>query len=140
NADFTYCPVPDLPWSAAPVDMFVNVASMQEMNPDQVAGYFDFFRSVAASENLFYCCNRVEKVLPDREVSRFMEYPWEPRDEIVFDERCAFQDYFLNLRTLPRGPRIAGLRVPFVNTYDGPSWHRLARLTRKERISAEARL
>ena len=60
-----------------PIDVFINIASMQEMDPPVVKAYFDDMRAVAVNRQLlFYCCNRQEKQLPDGTVSRFADYPW----------------------------------------------------------------
>ncbi len=60
-----------------PVDVALNIASMQEMNPLVIAAYFDDMRAIASQRQLvFYCCNREEKTLPDGTVTRFAAYPW----------------------------------------------------------------
>lgn len=56
------------------VDAAVNMASMQEMDPQEVARYFDFLRK---HEALFYCINREEKKLRGGELLRFADYPCE---------------------------------------------------------------
>ena len=58
-----------------PIDLFINIASMQEMDPPVVNNYFNYMR-LSNSENVyFYCCNRIEKILPDGTVTKFFEYP-----------------------------------------------------------------
>lgn len=101
----------------APIDLFVNIASMQEMNPSVTAGYFSDMRCVArAGRAWFYCCNREQKTLPDGTISSFAEYPWSPSDEILVDELSPWhQEYY-------------ELRPPFYRHYDGPHRHRLVRL------------
>lgn len=94
-------------------DLAINVASMQEMDPPEVARYFAFLRGRAA---WFYCCNRERKVLPDGTVSAFADYPWDARDRIVLDELCPWHQSFLSLRP------------PIVRRYDGVHRHRLAQL------------
>ncbi len=135
ESDFTYVPSPALPEEAGPFDVFVNVASMQEMTMPVIQGYFDFFRRMGRDDHLFYCCNRVEKKLPGGEVIRFDDYPWDGGDLFLIDEICPFQRFFFHLRTLANGPRIAGVRFPFINAFDGPTRHRLARL----KLNREAR-
>jgi hypothetical protein len=128
DSDFVYCPVPQLPESRGGIDVFVNVNSMQEMTGEAVRGYFEFFRRTGRRDNLFYCSNRVEKRLPDGEVMRFQDYPWKSGDKILIDESCPYQRFFFHLRTLQKGPRFLGARIPFINFFDGDHWHRLARL------------
>jgi len=65
-----------------------NLSSMQEMNPSTVANYFRLMRRNPAPRTWFYCANATEKRLPDGTYSRFYEYPWQPRDEILLDELC----------------------------------------------------
>ena len=50
----------------------ININSMQEMNPPEVARYFAFMRGRVEH---FYCCNRVSKTLPDGTVTEFTAYP-----------------------------------------------------------------
>ena len=128
EADFIYAAAPGLPDDRGPFDVFVNVASMQEMTMPVIQGYFDFFRRTGCDDHLFYCCNRVEKRLPGDEVIRFDDYPWNGADVFLIDELCPFHRFFFHVRTLANGPRVAGVRVPFVNAFDGPTRHRLARL------------
>lgn len=128
DTDFVYCPAPQMPDSRGGIDVFVNVASMQEMTLDSIARYFDLIRRTGVDDHRFYCCNRVEKKLAGGEVIRFSDYLWSKKDEIYLDGPCPFQRFFLHLRTLPTGPKVLGFRVPFVNYYDGTIWHRLARL------------
>jgi hypothetical protein len=95
-------------------DLFINIASMQEMNVNQIAGYFDLIKSQVKSTH-FYCCNRISKILPDGSEINFYEYPW--RDlEILDDELCPWYQTFPTLKP------------PFVKKFDGPIQHRLAKL------------
>lgn len=94
----------------------INIASMQEMRPDTVAAYFDVMRRGTANGLLFYTCNRVEKTLPDGEVSRFLDYPWLSGDRIYFHGSCPWHQKFY--RTKP----------PSYHPYDGDHYHRLALL------------
>ncbi len=98
----------------APMDLVINIVSMQEMDPPVIAAYFDDLRAVAATRRLyFYCCNREEKRLPDGAVTRFADYPWSPRDDVLVDELCPWhQQYYATRR-------------PFYRRYDGPIRHRL---------------
>ena len=96
-------------------DVAVNVASMQEMNPSEVARYFAFLRGRA---EIFYCCNRESKTFPDGTRSVFAEYPWVRDDEILVDGPCPWHQFFFSLR------------FPFIRHYDGVHLHRLVRLAR----------
>ena len=97
-----------------PVDLALNIASMQEMNPSVTAAYFDDLRAVASRRELtFYCCNRDEKTLPDGTVSKFNEYPWQANDRVLVDELCPWHQQYYTIRP------------PFFRSYDGPTRHRL---------------
>lgn len=99
----------------ADVSIAVNIASMQEMNPEVIREYFDVLRGMPHPP-LLYCCNREEKHLPDGTTTRFMDYPWDSRDRILDHGRC------------PWTQRYYSPRPPFVHPYDGPVLHRLAEL------------
>lgn len=96
-------------------DLFVNIASMQEMNPDVISEYFKIIRG-QDKDTLFYCCNRIEKSLPDGTITKFFEYDWLETDEIVIDELCSWHQ---------RAPKV---RPPFVYKFDGPIQHRLVKI------------
>jgi len=105
-----------------------NIASMQEMAPKTVRDYFDFLRRNVDTENLFYCCNRVRKEMPGGEVSDFASYSWSETDTDLIDGVCPWHRYYLAPHNSARGPRVLGLRIPFVNYFDGDHVHRLTRL------------
>ena len=99
---------------SCPVDLALNIASMQEMNPPVTAAYFDDLRAIASRRQVkFYCCNREEKMLPDGTVSRFHEYPWQANDRVLIDELCPWHQQYYSFRP------------PFYRSYDGPHRHRL---------------
>jgi hypothetical protein len=102
----------------APLDLVINIASMQEMDPPVIDSYFEDLRTVSAAKRLhFYCCNREEKRLPDGTVTRFADYPWHDSDQVLVDERCPWhQQYYVT-------------RPPFYRNYDGPTRHRLVRMS-----------
>lgn len=58
-----------------PISLFINIASMQEMDMPVIEKYFDYMRA-STVEAHFYCCNREEKTLPDGSIIRFVDYPW----------------------------------------------------------------
>lgn len=102
---------------ACPVDVAINIVSMQEMDPPVIAGYFADLRGIKARRALtFYCCNREEKVLPDGTVTRIAEYPWQPADRMLVDELCPWHQQYYSLKP------------PFFRPYDGPIRHRLVAL------------
>ena len=75
------------------IDIFVNIASMQEMNLDVIDKYFSIVKSAKA---YFYCLNRAEKKLPDGTVTRFEDYPWgENASYLLRPEACPFYEYAL---------------------------------------------
>jgi len=98
------------------IDLFINIASMQEMNLSVVQNYLQFMRNSKGDGKYFYCCNRIEKHLPDGEVVRFSEYGWQEDDKIVFDELCPWYQKF----PVPY--------PPFWKPFDGPIQHRLTQL------------
>ncbi len=95
------------------VDTVINIASMQEMNPNMVDSYFKDLSYLSQKKLYFYCCNREEKVLPDGTISKFEDYPWNVRDKIVLDELCPWHQTYYTL--LP----------PIYRNYDGPHRHQL---------------
>ena len=96
-----------------PVGVAINIASMQEMDPQVIASYFEALRRSANSETLFYCCNRVEKTLPDGTEVRFEDYPWNADDRVLIDELCSWHQFYYQWRP------------PFYRKYAGPIRHRL---------------
>jgi len=133
DADFVYCPAEkiDSIRTFIHVCWAINIASMQEMNKGTVESYFSFLRDVLVQDNLFYCCNRKEKIMHGGEVSRFYEYPWNPMDKNFIDGACPWHKFFLSHRRAKHGPTFFGIRVPFVNYFNGQHFHRLSRLAIK---------
>ena len=58
-----------------PISLFINIASMAEMDIPVINHYFEYMRT-STSKPYFYCCNREEKILFDGSVIRFRDYPW----------------------------------------------------------------
>ena len=130
RSDFVYCPAEFLSEvSQLSYDLAVNIASMQEMTTESIISYFGFLRQHMEADGLFYCCNRERKILVGGEIQEFRRYPWHPKDVHLVDERCTWHNYYVSFATKVNGPRVLGVRVPFVNYYDGPTWHRLTRLS-----------
>ena len=129
ESTFTFCPADLL--EALPkgsIDLAVNVASMQEMDPAITARYFELLRERATRN--FYCCNRIEKRIGGN-IIRFMEFPWLKNDVHLVDESCAWHQWFFGLGSSPN-VKFAGIPVPFMHRYDGQHWHRLTVLAKSE--------
>lgn len=102
-----------------PIDIAINIASMQEMNPDTINDYFSDLRYIASQRKvIFYCCNREEKKLPDGTLTRFNEYPWSENDKVLVDELCPWHQQYYSIKP------------PFYHKYDGPHRHRLTYLAK----------
>lgn len=99
----------------APITLGINILSMMEMDPPVTAAYFDLLRRAPAEKTAFYCCNRIEKTLPDGTVTRFDAYPWDTEDEIIVDAMC-------------RWTRLAYHGRPPFYYLSNPARHRLAYL------------
>ena len=56
-----------------PISLFINVASMGEMDMPVINRYFEYMRTSTVASN-FYCCNREEKTFPDGTVTCFSDY------------------------------------------------------------------
>ena len=110
------------------IDCAVNIASMMEMKDSSIASYFTFLRQRSTPQSRFYCVNRLLKELPGGEVTRFQDYPWQEGDDLFIDGPCPYHTRFFARHTLPRGPKLLGMRVPFVNYFDGIIMHRLVHL------------
>ena len=109
------------------IDCAINIASMQEMNERSIDSYFRFLRSRSTPNSLFYCINREEKELPGGEIVKFSDYPWLGEDRIFIDGPCPYYTHYLG-RTMPKGPWLLGVRIPFINYLDGKIIHRLVHL------------
>jgi hypothetical protein len=95
-------------------DIFVNIASMQEMNMKQIDEYFDLILSQKAGVH-FYCCNRVSKELPDGSIINYFQYKWSTL-EILVDDICPWHQKFPTIKP------------PFIKKFDGLTRHRLVRV------------
>ena len=128
DAEILYCPAERLDEIEDWIDVAINIASMQEMTPETVSGYFFFLRTHCHPENLFYCCNREHKVLLGGEILKFHEYGWKEGDVHHIDELCPWYRYFFALGTARFRHRVAGVPVPFVHRFAGDMRHRLTTL------------
>ena len=104
-----------------PIDIAINVASMQEMNIESINDYFKRLYLISKKRKIyFYCCNRESKKLPDGEVINFKNYPWGSKDLIIIDELCQWhQDYYSKI-------------PPFYHKYEGKHRHQLRKLVYHE--------
>ncbi len=131
TASFRFIPAESLSGQApsfAGIDLAVNIASMQEMNPDSIAMYFNLLRR--NNTELFYSCNRLEKKLPDGTISAFFDYPWSTLDRHLLDELCPWHQWFIGPPVFGvSNVRLAKLKIPLAHRYDGPHWHRLTQLS-----------
>lgn len=100
---------------AEEIDCAISIASMQEMNEVSIAAYFTFLRWRSKPSSRFYCVNRLQKELPGGEVTSFYAYPWREDDEVFMDGPCPYYTHFFAPYTIPNGPRLFGVRVPFIN-------------------------
>ena len=80
-----------------PISLFINVASMQEMDVPVINRYFEYMRT-STTEPYFYCCNREEKTLPDGSIIRFADYSGEAGGgvDILLDELCPWYQKYPN--------------------------------------------
>jgi hypothetical protein len=101
--------------SGLPIDLFINIASMQEMEPKVIFKYFEFMRQSSSKNVVLYCCNRDEKTLPDGTIVRFSDYPWN-NCKILLDELCPWYERYP--ASLP----------PFWRKFDSTFRHRLVEL------------
>jgi hypothetical protein len=110
------------------IDCSVNMSSMGEMSEASIAGYFTLMRHRSSPDSRFYCVNRLEKRLPDDQITRFYDYPWSDDDKIFIDEPCPYYTHVISRDPSGNGPRFVGLRIPFVNHFDGAMMHRMVHL------------
>ena len=96
------------------IDLFVNIASFQEMNRNLIAEYF---RIISSNKSLLYSCNRISKELYGGEINDFFEYPW-GESEILLDEECKWHSAFYSLRTITLYKK---------HSFDGVTQHRLVK-------------
>ena len=93
------------------INLFVNIASMQEMKLEHVKRYF---KIISSNKAYFYCCNREYKKLSDGQELIFDKYPWE-QGKFHFYEDCPWQKKFYDSRP------------PFIKRYDGNVKHTLVK-------------
>ena len=89
------------------IELFINIASFQEMTPDEVSEYFEIIKN---NKSKLYCCNRQYKKLPGGEELYFEKYPFS-NSKKIFWEDCPWHQKFYSLRP------------PFIKNYDGNVKH-----------------
>lgn len=89
------------------IDLFVNVASFQEMNKQEIKKYFQIIKS---NNSEFYICNREKKILPAGETIIFDNYPWS-NAKFKFYRNCEWYQHYYTFR------------YPFIRRYDGNIKH-----------------
>ena len=101
-----------------PINLAINIASMQEMNYQSIHGYFDVLRRCPSQSTYLYSCNRRIKKLPDGSLIDFDSYGWLDIDEdLVFSECPWHQEYY-------------AFRPPFYRKFDGIHVHKLTSLAK----------
>tara|TARA_Y100000590_G_scaffold469983_1_gene661108 strand:- start:413 stop:1282 length:870 start_codon:yes stop_codon:yes gene_type:complete len=89
------------------IQLFVNIASFQEMTVEEIDKYFNIIKS---NFSYFYSCNREYKKLIGGEELFFDKYPWGDGKKLFY-ENCSFhQKYY-------------AFRPPFLRNYDGNTKH-----------------
>lgn len=89
------------------IDLFINIASFQEMNMDEIEKYFSIVKN---NKSKIYCCNREYKKLLGNEELYFNKYPWGDTKKL-FWESCPWHKKFYSFRP------------PFIRKYNGNSIH-----------------
>ena len=109
--DFTYIEAERYREFTLEAEIFINIASMQEMDMKTINEYFSLIKS-QSQPVYFYCANRISKKLPDSSIINFNEYPWNGM-KVLIDELCPWHQKF------------PSIKPPFVHNFDGPLQHRL---------------
>ena len=85
-------------------NLMVNTESFAEMSMQNIISYMNFLRNNCEPKNLFYCCNRVEKYMRNKNEKnnvlnaiRFTEYPWSQKDEIFLYKIEGFYSRFTSV-------------------------------------------
>ena len=116
DADFNFVEAEELSEINITGDLFINIASMQEMNYEQINEYFEIIKNQKEG-TYFYCCNRESKNLPDGEVIQFNKYPWKGLEFELLQYCPWHQEFPMN-------------RPPFKGKFDGPTLHSLSKVVK----------
>jgi len=84
------------------IDLFINIASFQEMTVDEITNYFEIIKH---EKSKLYCCNREYKKLPGGEEIYFNKYPWKEVKLKYFWEKCPWHQKYYTFRP------------PFISSY-----------------------
>jgi len=76
------------------IDLFINIASFQEMTEKEIKNYFKIVKNNKA---MLYCCNREYKKLIGGEEIYFCRYPFS-NSKIIFWENCPWHKKYYSLR------------------------------------------
>ncbi|PPR43217.1 MAG: hypothetical protein CFH21_00865 [Alphaproteobacteria bacterium MarineAlpha5_Bin11] len=100
------------------IDLFVNIASMQEMKTETIESYF---KVIKKQNSYFYCCNRERKKLVGGEELIFENYPW-GNSKIIFYEDCPWHKKFYSFNSLRDI-----FNPPYIVEYNGNVKHKLVK-------------
>ena len=90
------------------IDLFINIASFQEMVFSEIEKYFEIIKN---NKSILYSCNREYKKLIGGEELYFDKYPWGGVGKRLFFQDCPWhQKYYSS-------------KFPFVHKYDGNIKH-----------------
>ncbi len=127
---FNYCASEDMSiLRSFEFDIAINIASMQEMNQQTISKYFRLLRDVMRNDNLFYCSNRISKLLVGGEHIKYDEYPWIANDVHLKDEICPWHRYFFSSTSVSVTGTNFRFQIPAIKRYDGLSRHRVTVLS-----------
>ena len=85
------------------IDLFINIASFQEMTVNEIQSYFEI---ISQNKAKLYCCNREYKKLYGGEEIFFDKYPFS-NSKILFWENCPWYKKWYSIRP------------PFIHDYEG---------------------
>jgi len=77
------------------IDLFINIASFQEMTVDEIYNYFEIIKYEGSK---LYCCNREYKKLVGGEEIYFDKYPWKGVKFKYFWENCPWHRKYYTFR------------------------------------------
>ena len=89
------------------IDLFINIASFQEMTNNEIKKYFEIFKS---NNSYLFTCNREYKKLYGGEELIFDNYPWNNGNKIIYDYCSWHQKFYMT-------------KFPFIKKYDGKVKH-----------------
>ena len=89
------------------IDLFINIASFQEMTTDEIDNYFKIIKKNRAK---LYCCNRQYKKLYGGEEIYFERYPFSNSKKLFWGDCPWYQKWY-------------SIRPPFIHNYDGNVMH-----------------